>query len=105
MVWACCPEIQVWFGSGECDRGRPGRVYRQCSSRPTLTRSCAVRPTSGGRCRSYTIGGMKRLTAIFLILAGTMAADTQVGGTWEGKANDLPAVELTIRQENSGIQG
>ena len=43
---------------------------------------------------------MKR---ILLALAG--AAPPQIAGTWEGKTNDLPSVELVVQQDRAGVNG
>jgi hypothetical protein len=45
------------------------------------------------------------VVAFFLIGATGMGAEAALTGTWEGTANDLPAVELTIRNADGRISG
>ena len=46
------------------------------------------------------------ILASFLVLtASAAAAKSPFAGTWEGKTNDLPAVELTIQDDNGRISG
>ena len=51
------------------------------------------------------IGYMKPL--LLLLLGGLIAApaSSPFAGTWEGLTNDLPSVELTIRDDNGRIDG
>ena len=49
---------------------------------------------------------ISRLTILILTLLPPLtAADTPFAGTWEGKTNGLPAVELIVRQEAGKITG
>ncbi len=45
--------------------------------------------------------------ATVLVLTVTAAAADKSGitGTWEGRTNDLPAVELTLRDTDAGVSG
>jgi len=45
------------------------------------------------------------LNAFLLLAVGAYAADRGLEGTWEAKENDLPSVELTIRDNQGQIGG
>jgi hypothetical protein len=45
------------------------------------------------------------LTGILTLVLVALCADGSVAGTWEGRENDLPAVELTLRNDNAQISG
>jgi len=45
------------------------------------------------------------LTGILTLVLVALCADVSVAGTWEGRENDLPAVELTLRNDNAQISG
>src|SRR6478672_6604620 len=40
-----------------------------------------------------------------ILLALLMLANSRFSGTWEGKMNDLPGVELTIQDANGQVSG
>ena len=47
-----------------------------------------------------------RFLAAFLVLASAAAAaSSPFAGTWDGKVNDLPSVELTVRDDGGKISG
>jgi hypothetical protein len=46
-----------------------------------------------------------KLAAVLAGLALAWCADFAIAGTWEGKENGLPAVELTFRNDNGQISG
>ena len=47
-----------------------------------------------------------RLLPAFLVLAMVAtAASSPIAGTWDGKVNDLPAVELVIRDDGGKVSG
>ena len=52
---------------------------------------------------------MKRLTHLLLIatlVGGTAAAaNSPIAGTWRGKAGDVPAVTLTVKDEGGKLRG
>ena len=46
-----------------------------------------------------------RVAIMLLLLMAAMAADVQFTGTWTGKTNDLPAVELALQQDKGEVRG
>src|SRR3954452_10678187 len=53
---------------------------------------------------SYPIRMFRCALIVASVLATAIAA-SPVAGTWEGKTNDLPSVELTIRDEGGRLNG
>src|SRR5229473_1275738 len=46
-----------------------------------------------------------RILACALVVLVAAAASSGFAGTWQGRENDLPSVELTIHVNNGGVTG
>ena len=47
----------------------------------------------------------RMLTGVLAFAVAASCAQVSVAGTWEGTENDLPAVELTLRNDHAQISG
>jgi hypothetical protein len=56
-------------------------------------------------CRMMFRQATRILTGVLALLPVALCADVSVAGTWEGKENGLPAVELSLRNDAGQISG